>query len=136
MEDYQVQDLEEHYRGKVFFTLLDILSQELHRRFKEKDDTPTGSILSGLHCLISSHWKGMTNDRDALSIRDVCQFYVEEEHVTKLKVFHSSYALPSSNIKAVLRCLKDNDVDMIWFSLIRLCSSKHATIPLTTASAE
>ena len=125
MEDYQAQDLEEHYWGKVFFTLLDILSQELHRRFKEKDDTPTGSILSGLHCLISSHGKGMTNYTDALSIRDVCQFYVEEEHVTKLKVFHSSYALPSSNPAISKGCLKDNNVDTIWFSLIQLCSSKH-----------
>ena len=35
MEDYQAQDLEEHYRVKVFFTFLhtflDILSQELHQ---------------------------------------------------------------------------------------------------------
>ena len=60
-EDYQAQDLEEHYRGKVFFCFLDRLSHELHRRFKGKDDTPTGSILSGLHCLtVSRHWKGET----------------------------------------------------------------------------
>ncbi|CAB1445280.1 unnamed protein product, partial [Pleuronectes platessa] len=99
-EDYQAQDLEEHYRGKVFFTFLDTLSQELHRRFKGKDETPTGLILSGLHCLtIPSHWKGMTNDRVARSVKDVCRFYdVEEENVvTELKVFHSSYALPPSN---------------------------------------
>ena len=50
-EDYRAQDLEEHYRGKVFFTFLGILSQEQHRRFKGKDDTPTGLIISGLHCL-------------------------------------------------------------------------------------
>jgi hypothetical protein len=42
-EDYQAQDLEEHYRGKVFFCFLDRLSHELHRRFKGKDDTPTNN---------------------------------------------------------------------------------------------
>ena len=68
-----------------------------------------------------SHWKGMTNDRVALSFRNVCRLYdVEGENVvTELKVFHSSYALPPSNVKDVLKCLKD----MMWnqFSLVWLC---------------
>lgn len=55
----------------------------------------------------------MTNDGVSLSVKDVCHFYdVEEENVvTKLKVFHSSYALPSSNARVVLSCLKDNNVE-------------------------
>ena len=60
----------------------------------------------------------MTNDRVALSFRNVCRLYdVEGENVvTELKVFHSSYALPPSNVKDVLKCLKD----MMWnqFSLV------------------
>ena len=137
-EDYQAQDLEEHYRGKVFFTFLDTLSQELHRRFKGKDETPTGLILSGLHCLtIPSHWKGMTDNGVARSVKDVCRFYdVEEENVvTELKVFHSSYALPPSNVKAVLKCLKDNDVQSVFPGLTLLLKT-YATIPVTTASVE
>ncbi|KAK0139996.1 hypothetical protein N1851_023103 [Merluccius polli] len=73
-EDYQAQDLEEHYRGeKVFFSFLDRLSHELHRRFKGKNDTPTGSILSGLHCLtVSRHWKGKLDGQSCC----ICQTYV------------------------------------------------------------
>ncbi|KAK0138849.1 Zinc finger MYM-type protein 1 [Merluccius polli] len=55
-EDYQAQDLEEHYRGKVFFSFLDRLSHELHRRFKGKNDTPywVNPIRSSLpYCLTS-----------------------------------------------------------------------------------
>ena len=50
-----------------------------------------------------SNWKGMTNDR----------FYDMEEDsiVTELKLAHSSYALSTSNVQAMLTCLKENDVD-------------------------
>ena len=137
-EDYQAQDLEEHYRGKVFFSFLDRLSHELHRRFKGKNDTPTGSILSGLHCLtVSRHWKGKLDDKAAASVKHMCQFYdVDEENlITELKVFHSSYALPPNNVAAALKCLGENDVASVFPSLTMLLKT-YATIPVTTASVE
>lgn len=110
----------------------------LHRRFKEKNDTPTGSILSGLHCLtVSRHWKGKLDDKAAASINNMCQFYdVEEENIiTELKVFHSSYALLSNNITAALKCLGENDVESVFPSVTMLLKM-YATIPMTTASLE
>ncbi|KAI4815924.1 hypothetical protein KUCAC02_006047 [Chaenocephalus aceratus] len=36
-EDHHVLTLEEYYRGKLYFTFLDILRQELERRFRERE---------------------------------------------------------------------------------------------------
>lgn len=49
----------------------------------------------------------------------MCQFNDAEEEnvVTELKMFHSSWSLPSGNVKAMLRHLKDNDVDMVLTSI-------------------
>lgn len=101
MEDY----LENHYWAKVRFTFF--VPRNYTQDSRERISPQSYQVLT------SSHWKGMTNERVSLSVSDVCQFYdVEEENVvTELKVFHSSYALSSSNVKAVLRCLKDNEVE-------------------------
>lgn len=107
----------------MFFTFLEKLSHELHGRFKEKNYTPTGSILSGLCCLtVSRHWKGKLDDKAAASINNMCQFYdVEEKNIiTELKVFHSSYALLSNNVTAALKCLGENDVESVFPSVTML----------------
>lgn len=67
----------------------------------------------------------------------MCQFYdVEEENlITELKVFQSSYALPSNNVTAALKCLEGNDVESVFPRLTMLLKS-YATIPGTTASVE
>lgn len=54
--------------------------------------------------------------------KHMCQFYdVDEENlITELKVFHSSYALPSNNVTAALKCLGENDVESFFLSLTML----------------
>ena len=75
----------------------------------------------------------MTNDRAAQSFKDVCQFCDTEEDsiITTLKVLHSSYALTTSNVQALLKRLKENVADTVFPKL-----QKYATLPDTTASVE
>ena len=64
----------------------------------------------------------MKNDRAAQAVKDACQLYDMEEDsiVTELKVLHPSYALPNSNVIAMLTCLKVNDVDTVFPKLTKL----------------
>lgn len=50
-ESHCFKTVEEYFRVKVFYPFLDILSQELHRRFKGDGKTQTFKVVSALHSL-------------------------------------------------------------------------------------
>ncbi|KAJ8395859.1 hypothetical protein AAFF_G00027420 [Aldrovandia affinis] len=55
---HQLKSVEEYYWIKVYYTFLDTMTQELHRRFKGDDDRmPTDRIIQSFHSLtIPANW--------------------------------------------------------------------------------
>uniref|UniRef100_A0A8C1LI83 HAT C-terminal dimerisation domain-containing protein n=1 Tax=Cyprinus carpio TaxID=7962 RepID=A0A8C1LI83_CYPCA len=137
-EDHQPQTLEEYYRGRMYFTFLDSLIQELHRRFKGKGNTD--KIVMSLHCLIEpSKWKDTANAEALNAAHTFCEFYgfqeEEEQLLTELRVFHSSYTCSQISSHAILETFKDFEAHIVFPTFFKLLKI-FATLPVSTASTE
>ncbi|KAK1880352.1 Zinc finger MYM-type protein 1 [Dissostichus eleginoides] len=58
-ESHSFQSVEDYYRGKVYYSFVDVLSQELKRRFRGDGETESSKILNALHTLTkANNWIG------------------------------------------------------------------------------
>ncbi|KAK1885952.1 Zinc finger MYM-type protein 1 [Dissostichus eleginoides] len=136
-EDHHVLTLEEYYRGKLYFTFLDILRQELERRFRGEGKN-SSDILRSLHSLTDpAQWKNI--DQGLNTVHSLCEFYGfqgEETHLqTELRVFHATYTCPERTAKAMLDVFKEFDAHTIFPTLFKLIKT-YATLPVSTATVE
>ncbi|KAI4818620.1 hypothetical protein KUCAC02_003927 [Chaenocephalus aceratus] len=136
-EDHHVLTLEEYYRGKLYFTFLYILRQELERRFRGEGKN-SSDILRSLHSLTDpAQWKNI--DQGLNTVHSLCEFYGfqgEEIHLkTELRVFHATYTCPERTAKAMLDVFKEFDVHTIFPTLFKLIKT-YATLPVSTATVE
>lgn len=135
-EDHHVQTLEEYYRGKLYFTFLDTLRQELERRFRGEGQT--SDILMSLHSLTDpDKWKNL--DQGLNTVNSLCEFYGfqgEETHLqTELRVFHATYQCPNRTAKTMLDVFKEFDACTVFPTLFQLIKT-YATLPVSTATVE
>lgn len=138
-ESHSFQSVEEYYRVKVYYSFLDVLSQELQRRFGGEGETQSSKILNALHSLTkANNWIG----KDAVgpdfleAIHTLCEFYGGEEQKlkTELRVFHASFP-NTSTMKEMLKTLRDNSGQEIFPTLVEMIRT-YATIPVSTATVE
>ncbi|KAJ4946437.1 hypothetical protein JOQ06_024104 [Pogonophryne albipinna] len=106
-EDHHVLTLEEYW-GKLYFTFLYILRQELERRFRGEGKN-SSDILRSLYSLTDpAQWKNI--DQGLNTVHSLCEFYGfqgEEIHLkTELRVFHATYTCPERTAKAMLDVFK------------------------------
>ncbi|KAJ8417948.1 hypothetical protein AAFF_G00227910 [Aldrovandia affinis] len=130
---HQFKSREEYYRIKVYYTFLDTVTQELHRRFKRDDDQmPTDRIIQSFHSLtVPANWVSSTNPEADQAIHTLCDLYgVEEEKLkSELKVFHASF--PSNDsMKVMLATLKENRGQLIFPTLVQIIKT-YATLPVS-----
>ncbi|KAI4831068.1 hypothetical protein KUCAC02_002669 [Chaenocephalus aceratus] len=58
-DSHSFQSVEDYYRGKVYYSFIDVLSQELKRRFRGDGETESSKILNALHTLTkANNWIG------------------------------------------------------------------------------
>ncbi|KAK0134978.1 Zinc finger MYM-type protein 1 [Merluccius polli] len=92
-ESHSFKSVEEYYRVKMYYPFLDVLSQELHRRFKGDGKTQSFKVLSALDK--ASNWVGkdVMGPDSTEAIHTLCEFYggEEEKLKTELRVFHASF---------------------------------------------
>lgn len=137
---HQFKSVEEYYRIKVYYTFLDTMTQELHRRFKGDDDRmPTDRIIQSFHSLtVPANWVSSTNPEADQAIHTLFDLYgVEEEKLKlELKVFHASFPIPSNDsMKVMLATLKENRGQLIFPTLVQMIKT-YATLPVSTATVE
>uniref|UniRef100_A0A8C2E6A8 HAT C-terminal dimerisation domain-containing protein n=1 Tax=Cyprinus carpio TaxID=7962 RepID=A0A8C2E6A8_CYPCA len=137
-EDHQPQTLEEYYRGRMYFTFMGSLIQVIHRRFKGKGNTD--KIVMSLHCLTEpSKWKDTANAEALNAAHTFCEFYgfqeEEEQLLTELRVFHSSYTCSQISSHAILETFKDFEAHIVFPTFFKLLKI-FATLPVSTASTE
>ncbi|KAJ4944109.1 hypothetical protein JOQ06_012654 [Pogonophryne albipinna] len=138
-ESHSFQSVEDYYRGKVYYSFVDVLSQELKRRFRGDGETESSKILNALHTLTkANNWIG----KDAMgpdsldAIHMLCEFYGGEEQKlkTELRVFHASFP-NTCTMKGILKTLRDNGGQNIFPTLVEMIRT-YATIPVSTATVE
>ncbi|XP_068227502.1 zinc finger MYM-type protein 1-like [Palaemon carinicauda] len=118
---------------------LDIISQELQRRFKGGDNTTWG-IQNAFHCLaVQDNWNEPVNEEAFKSLQKLYQFY-ELEEVDKLqlvlKIYYPSFpCLPQNTAAIVLNLMKENSVQEILPLMLELLTI-NATLPIITATVE
>lgn len=80
-ESHSFKSVEEDYRVKVYHPFLDVLSQELHRRFRGDGKTRSFKVLSALHSLTkASNWVGKdAMGPDSAELFSRCVNSVEEK---------------------------------------------------------
>ncbi|XP_061909659.1 zinc finger MYM-type protein 1-like isoform X1 [Entelurus aequoreus] len=138
-ESHSFKSVEEYYRVKMYYPFLDVLSQELHRRFKGDGKTQSFKVLSALHSLTkASNWVGkhVMGPDSTEAVRTLCEFYggEEEKLKTELRVFYASF-YDTLTLKGILRTLRDNSGHDIFPALEEMMKT-YATIPVSTATVE
>ncbi|XP_051797021.1 zinc finger MYM-type protein 1-like [Acanthochromis polyacanthus] len=138
--DHTFPTLQDYYRVKVYYAFVDMMTQELQRRFKGEDNS-TWEILNALHCLtVPENWKTTKIPTEALqALKKLCQFYnIEEEDKlqTELKVFHMSYSCPSPvSVASLLSVVRENNAHLVFPNLTELLKT-YGTLPVSTATVE
>lgn len=124
--DHTSQSLEEFYRIKVYYPFLDKLGQEIRRSYREKDGGEskdnTEKVLKSLHSVIMpmslKAGVDLTASTQFQDLHMLCKFYSfkeeEDKHLTELRVFCSSYSLPKHDPRSTLKCIKENDVHLVF----------------------
>jgi len=138
-ESHAFTTVEDYYRVKLFYPFLDVLSQELHRRFRGDGETQSNKILNALHSLTkASNWAGKDamGPDSAEAVHTLCAFYggEEEKLKTELRVFHASFP-KTLTVKGMLTTLRDNSGHDIFPTLVEMIRT-YATIPVSTATVE
>lgn len=123
----------------MYYSFVEVLSQELKRRFRGDGETESGKILNALHTLTkANNWIG----KDAMgpdsleAVHMLCEFYGGEEQKlkTELRVFHASFP-NTCTMKGILKTLRDNSGQNIFPTLVEMIRTC-ATIPVSTATVE
>lgn len=89
---------------------IDVLSQELHRRFRGDGETHSSKVLNVLHGLMkASNWIGKDSmgPDSGEAIHTLCEFYKSEDEMltTELRDFHASFPA-TSTMKGMLKILR------------------------------
>ncbi|KAJ4947852.1 hypothetical protein JOQ06_009883 [Pogonophryne albipinna] len=138
-ESHSFQSVEDYYRGKVYYSFIDVLSQELKRRFRGDGETESSKILNALHTLTkANNWIG----KDAMgpdsldAVHMLCEFCGGEEQKlkTELRVLHASFP-NTCTMKGIFKTLRDNSGQNIFPTLVEMIRT-YATIPVSTATVE
>ena len=133
----QFESVEAYFRSSVYFTFLDIMTEEMNRRFKgENTGSPTSRIIESFQPLtVHANWVGTPNTEATEAVHILCEFYGEDEEQlkTELKVFHSSFT--SKNLQEMFVILRENNGQLIFPAFVKMIQI-YATLPVTTASVE
>lgn len=135
--DDEAQTLEEYYRGRLYYTFLDRLRQELEKRFY--GEGKTREIVMSLQRLTDPEkWVDVSGSQGEDTARTLCAFYGlqgEEANLqTELRVFHAAYKCQKT-VTAMLEVFKENNADIIFPTLFKL-TKIYATLPVSTATVE